>query len=114
MRDLLSELAKIVAPLSVPKEQEAVYATIEFFEEELERLPPAFQTVFIQMGRIARLKKVTCAQGYYEISYRRHGYCIVASDADLKTAKELFIKAANELEPQKTKKTAEAVEGGSE
>ena len=75
-------------------------ALIKFTKEEIDKMSKSFKKEFIANGCVAHIiKRPSGKKGfYYEIRYRRNGYNITESNADLKKAKLQFVEATKKLE----------------
>lgn len=75
-------------------------ATIKFTKQEVEQMSKTFKKEFIANGCVSHI--IIRPSGklgkIYEIRYRRNGYNISVSNADLSTAKALFIVATKNLQ----------------
>ena len=91
--------------LALPKEKEkTLSAEIKFTKEEVDMMSKTFKKEFIANGCVGHvIKRPSGKKGcYYEIRYRRNGYNITSSNADLQTAKKLFIETTKNLDsPEK-------------
>lgn len=94
--------------LSLPKEKEkTLSAEIKFTKEEIENMSKTFKKEFIANGCVGHvIKRPSGKKGfYYEIRYRRNGYNITVSNADIERAKKLFVEATKNLDsPELLKK----------
>lgn len=68
----------------------AISGTIKFTKREVLDMDKTFKKVFILNGLVAHVIK---RERVYEIRYRRNGYNIAVSSADLQTAKNKFLTA---------------------
>ncbi len=87
--------------LSLPKEKEkTLSAEIKFTKEEIENMSKTFKKEFIANGCVGHvIKRPSGKKGfYYEIRYRRNGYNITVSNADVEKAKKLFVEATKNLD----------------
>lgn len=76
-------------------------AKIKFTKKEIENMSKTFKREFIANGMAAHIiERPSGKRGvFYEIRYRRNGYDIAVSNKELKTAKEMFIEATQNLPP---------------
>ncbi len=87
--------------LSLPKEKEkTLSAEIKFTKEEIDNMSKTFKKEFIANGCVGHvIKRPSGKKGfYYEIRYRRNGYNITVSNADVERAKKLFVEATKNLD----------------
>ena len=79
------------SPISMS--EKTVTATIKFTKEEVAKMAKTFKREFIANGLVARIIKRQSGKKtfFYEIRYRRNGYNISASSADIKEAKRKFL-----------------------
>lgn len=94
------ELEKTNSISSSIETKKTLSASIKFTKQEIDKMSKTFKKQFIANGCIAHIIKRPSGKNgiYYEIRYRRNGYNITVSNADLKTAKILFIEATKALE----------------
>ncbi len=96
-QQVLKDLKKAVKHLRMPQpEEDCILGFIKFNYVEIARMNLPLKREIKTTGCCAVAVKHRCGGSldcYYEIRYRRNGYNITVFNPDLKTAKELFIKA---------------------
>ena len=94
-----NELSRII-DLPFIESKKTVSTKIKFSKKEVDAMSKTFKKEFIANGLAARIIKRPSGKNgvYYEIRYRRNGYNITVSNADLKMAKKLFIETTKLLD----------------
>ncbi|MCM1532397.1 MAG: hypothetical protein NC114_09020 [Ruminococcus flavefaciens] len=80
--------------------RKTVSTIIKFTKKEVDAMAKTFKKEFFANGMAAKIIKRPSGKNgfYYEIRYRRNGYNITVSNADLKMAKKLFIEFTKHLD----------------
>lgn len=93
------ELTRIME-LPFADNKKTVSTVLKFSKKEVDAMSKTFKKEFIANGLAARIIKRPSGKhgAYYEIRYRKNGYNITISNADLKMAKKLFIEATKLLD----------------
>lgn len=94
LKDLKKALKTVKKQLKSEKDKpkrKRLSASILFNYEEVSRMAKPLRREILRNGRVAHIIK--WEDGSYEIRYFRNGYNISVTNTDLRTAKELFIKA---------------------
>ena len=78
---------------STPSIHQSETTDLKFTEQEITKMSPAFKKIFVANGLVAHVTKRPSGKSKvcYTIRYRRDGYNIVASGADLSATKEKFL-----------------------
>jgi len=89
-----------ITNLSLAKDKKTVSTIIKFTKKEVDAMSKTFKKEFFANGMAAKIIKRPSGKNgfYYEIRYRRNGYNITVSNADLKIAKKLFIEFTKHLD----------------
>lgn len=111
IKRIFNELAQILGVTHSKKEAAENAATslneeftgfLKFTEKEISKMPKSFKHTFIAEGKVIfyrKRKRGKCYAAYsYEARYRRHGYNISVSAADLEHLKTRFIEALHAKE----------------
>lgn len=93
------EISRIIN-LPFAENKKTVSTTIKFTKKEVDAMSKTFKKAFIANGMAAKIIKRPSGKNgfYYEIRYRRNGYNITISNADLTLAKKLFIETVKHLD----------------